>query len=108
MLKAGVGRVALSKWYLDCVTPGGDTAIVYAGRVALGSVTIPYLEILADTVAGSRVRWRRATSRIHVEQSGASIALGTESLPVSGRWTPRSDEIAATLFDDERGRIEWH
>jgi hypothetical protein len=55
------GRAAapvLYKWYLDCTTEDGEAAIVYVGRVTLGWLKVPYLELLWVGPGGLR-RWRR-------------------------------------------------
>lgn len=99
--------VALRKWYFDCVTASGDAAIVYAGRVALGPVTLPYMELMTATASRPPIRVRRVSGRARVTASGRELALNAAPLRVTGRWTSRHAPIDASLLDDARGRIAW-
>jgi hypothetical protein len=99
--------VTVRKWYLDCVTTAGDAAIVYAGRVTLGPMSVPYFELLTAPAGGPAARLRRVSGRARITAAGRELALEAAPLRVTGRWTPRHAPIDASLLDDARGRITW-
>lgn len=99
--------VALRKWYLDCVTTAGDAAILYAGRVALGPVTVPYFELMAAQASCPVSRLRRVSGRARVSFHEHACALDAARLGVTGHWTSRHASITVALLDDARGRIVW-
>ncbi len=100
-------RFALRKWYLDIVTPSGDAAVVYAGRVSVGVIAAPYFEVLVSQASGAGSRVRRVSGRARVTVADRGIALDATPFGVSGQWTPQRAAISVCLLDDERGRIEW-
>ncbi len=100
-------RFSLRKWYLDIVTPAGDAAVVYAGRVSVGAISAPYFELLVSPASGAGARVRRVSGRARVTVASQSIALDATSFGVRGQWTPQRAPISVRLLDDERGRIEW-
>ncbi len=100
-------RFGLTKWYLDCVTPAGDAAVAYAGRVDLGRLSVPYVEVLVSHATGSNTRWRCVTRRVEVGERSGAIVLAAAAPPIDGRWMPESAGLVATLLDDGKGRIDW-
>lgn len=100
-------RFALHKWYVDCVTRAGDAAIVYAGRVALGPIAVPYFELMTASASLPVARLRRVSGCARVTAAGPELTLDASPLGVTGRWTSRHSPISVTLLDDERGTIAW-
>ena len=100
--------IAVRKWYLDCVTATGDAAIVYAGRVTVGPIPVPYCELMTAPACGPPARLRRVSGRARVTTTGPDLALDVAPLRVTGSWTSRHAPISVTLFDDAPGRISWH
>lgn len=103
----GQVRFALRKWYLDCVTAGGDAAIVYSARVGVGPVSLPYFEIMNAPGSLPRPDQRRLSARPKITAAGHDLELDASPLGVTGQWTSRYPPITISLLDDERGKIVW-
>jgi hypothetical protein len=97
----------LSKWYLDCVTDSGDTAIAYAGLVRWGPVHLSYSSLLEST--GDRLR-NRHTLRPRAEPAvgRGSIRWAMDALKVSGEWQADSVELREKIFSSDAGSVDWH
>jgi hypothetical protein len=97
----------LSKWYLDCVGPNGDTFIGYSARLSWHGFSIRYSSILTyDTRHGVRslTSLRRAPSPHH--EDGA-IGWEVPRLGVCGSWEPLSSPIERRLYDDANATVIW-
>jgi hypothetical protein len=103
----GSVRFALRKWYLDCVTAAGDAAIVYAARVAVGPVSVPYFELMTAPASHPPTHLRRLSGRTLITAAGPDLKLDASSVGLTGHWTARYPPINISLLDDERGRITW-
>lgn len=103
----GPVRFALRKWYLDCVTAGGDAAIVYSARLAVGPVSVPYFEIMTAPPSLPHPHQRRLSGRARITTAGRDLELDASSVGLTGQWTSRYPPIAISLLDDERGKIAW-
>lgn len=96
----------LHKWYLDCTTEGGEAAIAYVGRVALGRLVVPYFELLA-VGPGARRRWRRLSARPTVTRVGEALELAAPKLGVRGRWEKATAALDVRLHEGPEGTIRW-
>ena len=75
----------LSKWYMDCVTDSGDTAIAYTGTADWGAVRLHYSSLLKT--AENRVEVRHSP-RPHAEPEiqGGRLHWHSRPLSVDGEW----------------------
>ena len=101
-------RFHLSKWYLDCVTDDGTTAILYWARLRWGILRIHYGAVL--THAPSHAPGDRHT--LHpgdppITDPDGSVRWSCPRLRVSGTWRRAATPAEQTLLDDDTGRIEW-
>ena len=96
----------LHKWYLDCTTDDGEAAIVYVGRVTLGGLRIPYVELLSLGPGGLR-RWRRLSSSPRVSRRGRALELDAPALGLHGRWEPATPALDVVLLEAPGGAIRW-
>jgi hypothetical protein len=96
----------LHKWYLDCTTEDGEAAIVYLGRVRLGWLKVPYLELLSLGPGGLR-RWRRLSSSPQLSRSGLALELDAPALGLGGRWEPATPALDVVLLEAPGGAIRW-
>lgn len=103
----GPVRLALRKWYLDCVTAAGDAAIVYSARVQVGPISVPYFEVMTAPASHPHPRQRRLSGRARITTAGRDLELDASSFGITGRWTSRYPVIDIVLLDDERGKIAW-
>jgi len=96
----------LSKWYLDCVSERGETAIVYTGALGWGNVRLHYSSVL-ETL-GERVETRH-TLREQNEPAAQDgwVRWRSEALAVDGEWAADSEPVRETVFESVEGSIEW-
>jgi hypothetical protein len=97
----------LSKWYLDCVTGGGDASIAYTGMVNWGPIRLHYSSLLEST--GEFVKAKhslRPQSEPKIDRS--SLRWRSGALKIDGEWQADSSEIRETIFASPAGSIEWH
>lgn len=100
-------RFRLRKWYLDCVTEEGETAIVYVGRVSYGWLRVSYAERIVVSPGTPPTRMRRLSGRAVVRSDRTEVTLAAPVLGAAGRWVPGVPALAATLLDSADGEIEW-
>jgi hypothetical protein len=100
-------RFALRKWYLDCVTTTGAAAIVYAGRVTMGPIALPYFELMAASASCPITGLRRVSGGARVTLEDRGLTLDASALGVTGQWNSRHPSICISLLDDEHGTIMW-
>lgn len=98
----------LSKWYFDCVTDCGDTAIMYRASVKWGLLNLNYAASLYIPAKGKSMSLY--TLRPGTVPSIADSAINWECprLNTSGIWRTRSPDIQCRLLDEPIGRIHWH
>jgi hypothetical protein len=98
----------LSKWYMDCVTEGGDAAVLYWASLGLGPVRVRYGATLlrfADGTSAESVTLRPGRApRAHDDD----LRWACERLRVTGEWHRRTPAIERTLFEDRAGTVQWH
>ena len=103
----GPVRFALRKWYFDCVTADGGAAILYAARVAVGPVSVPYFEVMTAPASHSVTHQQRLSGRTRITSAGRDLELTMPSLGITGHWNSRYPPVCIQLLDDERGKITW-
>lgn len=97
----------LTKWYLDLVTPGGTALIVYAASLRWGALQVNYASTLLarpDEAALEETAW----SGVRLPRSADDgVTLRHDGLGLEGRWLATAPPVAATLLDDDAGRLRW-
>lgn len=94
---------ALSKWYLDCVAPGGDAIIVYAAELSWEGLAVRYASVLEHREGETRV----VTSLRRCEPPvlrGEEIAWASAPLAARGTWRALTAPIVRPLAEG----IAWH
>src|ERR1035437_8108010 len=98
----------LVKWYMDVVADDGSALFAYSARVRWGAVRVSVGSLCHLSAAG-------VVSEEHTLRPGRSpqfedgrLAWSCGHLGLSGEGVATSAPIQCTLFDDERGAIEWH
>lgn len=96
----------LEKWYLDCVTPGGDAFIGYAGTVAMGPLRMAYAARLVAPAGApaSELHGRHAAG---VAVDGGEVRLACPALGVAGRWRSACPAAEAVLYEGPGGSVSW-
>src|ERR1019366_9362358 len=98
----------LVKWYMDVVAEDGSALFAYSARVRWGAVRVSVASVCRMSAGGtvcdeSTVRPGRSPAF-----EGGRLAWASKGIGLSGEWITNSAPIERTLFEDERGAIEWH
>ena len=101
-------RPWLSKWYLDCMTRGGDCLVGYAGTVRLGPIRLPVTSALLGSTSGATTQlWRvMDSSRPERAQSG-DLRWSSGRLGIHGIWAAGGRPMHRVLHDSEAVTIIW-
>jgi hypothetical protein len=103
---SGGAPFALSKWYLDGVTEGGDAVVGYAAELTWGALAVRYASVLE--LCGDEARSR--TSLRHYEAPrvhDADVAWSASGLGVRGAWRALAAPAVRTLLATDDGRVDW-
>lgn len=105
---APTGGFSFTKWYLDGITPAGDTWIGYWTRLAWRGLAVAW-----HSVARSR-----STPALHESSSLAAVdppvwraghlVWQAPALGVTLEYQPTARSFARTLFRGPGGSVEWH
>ncbi len=94
------------KWYLDCVTDRGETAILYCADLAWRGVSASYSSVLlADDHA---INAQSSMRSYRLESSGDRISVEFPRLQVEGTWTTAAAPVQHTMYEDHRGSVLWN
>lgn len=106
-MSAETASFELAKWYLDCVSEGGDVFIAYAAEVRFRALSLRYTSTLVQR-AGSATRVE-ATLRSAPPPviDGGVLAWSAPALDVAGRWEALAPEARDTVLAQADGRVEW-
>jgi len=99
---------SLVKWYMDCVTEPGTTAILYCAEICWRSVKASYSSILlAD---GNTVSTQTSMTRHRLDSDSGAGKIDVEfpALDVIGTWTAATPPVQHTMFEDSRGSVLWN
>jgi hypothetical protein len=97
----------LTKWYLDCVAESGDAVILYVADLRWNALTVHYGSLL--TVLGGRVASTFSLRGGAIpEIRDGTIAINLPQLDVEGTWQGLRSSIQRTIFESERGSVDWH
>jgi hypothetical protein len=97
----------LRKWFLDCVTPGGEALIVYVAVLRWGLLRLGYsatLHCRAGVVAQSTRIGRPAAPSLAAD----CIDFADARLGVRGRWRGARQTEERVLWSSPRGDVRWH
>lgn len=102
------GRFALSKWYLDLVTPDGRALVAYWGEIAWRRAKLR-LESVLDGPPGCPAEARARVTREAGPREGEDgcIAWSSPGLGLEARWQPLAEPISRRLFAGPRGSLDW-
>jgi hypothetical protein len=96
----------LSKWYLDCVAPGGDTVVAYVAELGWGRIALRYASVLQHARGRSRVT-TSLRSPASPSSRGGAIAWSSRALAVRGTWQGMVPPHERTLLASQDGSVEW-
>lgn len=97
----------LSKWYLDCVAPNGDTFIGYHAAMKWKALAFNYSASITN-LKKQGPESRRSLKKIPPPQvDEAAIYWDSPSLNVKGKWTRGAKPFCQTLFESPEGLVSW-
>ncbi len=96
----------MSKWYLDCVTDSGDVSVAYSGTVEWGPLHLNYCSLLQSAGPEIAVRHTLRKQRQPAVEGG-SVLWNSKSLGVDALWQGGSHRLAARIYSNEEGFVDW-
>jgi hypothetical protein len=107
MPQVSAHQFSLTKWYMDCVTDLGETAIVYCADLRWHGVHAIYSNVLA-CIDGS-ITTCSSMSRCQLPSvSGDEIRVEFPRLRVAGTWSAAAPAVQCTVFEQPSGRVDWN
>jgi len=99
-------RFSLVKWYLDCVTECGDTAIVYCARLNWRGPAVAIASVL--TTHGSEVETRSSISGFRLTCNGGEIVAEHSRLQIAGNWRSEAVPVERVPYETSSGFVHWN
>ena len=103
---ASRGPFAVTKWYLDCVSADGRSAIAYATLLRWHRLSVEWFSLELDDGERPVRRWSTRHAALPRREDG-SILWGNRALGCALETEPLNPPFARTLFRDEEGAVEW-
>ncbi len=97
---------SLAKWYLDCVTDQGQTAIFYCADIRWHAVRASYSSLLLSD--GQTTTSRSAMTRSRLAADQQTISVNAPRLHFTGEWHAASSPIEHTVYSSPNGSIHWN
>lgn len=101
-------RFLLTKWYLDCITDGGDARIGYSAQLTAGLLKMRYASVLSASVARAPEVTTRLRGAALPVPHGDHLDWAVKGLRVTGRWTSSGQAPLQLELLDEPGALSWH
>jgi hypothetical protein len=106
-MSAKISSFFLTKWYLDCLKPDGDGAIVYVAELRWKTLRMRYASTL--TMAGGTVEVKASIRSCTLPEAEAGkIVLQLPHLGVEGVWEGLATPMEQEVFACEKGAIHWN
>lgn len=99
-------QFSLVKWYMDCVTGGGDTVILYCADLRWRGIHATYSSLLCAN--GPSVEARASMSRYRLSHDDGKIQVEFPRLAVSGIWKAESASFQQTVYESASGSVLWN
>lgn len=97
---------SLVKWYMDCVTDSGDTAILYCADLHWRGVHLAYSSVLS--VLGESVESHSSMARYRLSSSSDQILVEFPRLHISGKWKADAAPVQRTVYENASGSVLWN
>lgn len=97
---------SLVKWYMDCVTDQGDTAILYCADLHWRGLSLHYSNVL--TLTGQSVASHSSMARSSVTSRDGHIFVDCPALAATGAWQPAAPSVRHTVYQDAAGTVDWN
>ena len=97
---------SLVKWYLDCVTDDGQTAILYCADLRWRGLSLSYSSLLhAD---GQRAEQRSSMAPFRLQAEPQHIDVAFPRLHVAGSWQAAATPCQLTVYACAAGSVHWN
>lgn len=97
---------SLVKWYLDCVTEQGDTAILYCADLRWSRIRANYSSGLF--ALDGAVATQSSAARCELTGGEQQLEINLPGLGISGRWESRATPVRASIYREASGAVDWH
>jgi hypothetical protein len=97
---------SLVKWYMDCVTDSGETAILYCADLNWRGISASYSSVLLSD--GNTLTTQSSMKSHQLVASDQQIAVEFPRLKVNGTWNATAAPVQHTVFEDPRGSVLWN
>ena len=98
---------SLSKWYLDCITDGGDAFIGYSASLRWKALLLEYSSILVRRTTGEIQTRTTLQGATHPVVTGDSLRWDCPALKLEGKWQARRQPISCQVFRASETPVEW-
>ena len=98
----------LSKWYLDCVSDGGEVFIAYVASLRWQVLQLNYSSTLHRQCDGQTETNTSLRESPAPQVAGSSIEWSSSALNVTGTWTALAQPVQRVLLESEAGSLEWN
>ncbi|MGA1981892.1 MAG: hypothetical protein ABSG84_05420 [Acidobacteriaceae bacterium] len=97
----------LVKWYMDCVSETGETAILYCADLRWRGIHASYSSVLlAD---GNAITNRSSMKRYRLDANLERIVVEFPQLSINGTWkATAAPPVQQTMYQDFRGTVLWN
>jgi hypothetical protein len=96
----------LVKWYLDCVTDSGETAILYTADLRWHGIHGSFCSLLwTDGQAG---RTESSMRPSHLVRNDDQILATLPGLSVAGEWSATAAPVQHTMYEAASGSVVWN
>jgi hypothetical protein len=102
----GESSFTLTKWYMDCVTAAGETAILYSAVLGWRGLSLNYNSILMANAEGVASRASMAPARVGGDAE--RIEARAPRLGVEGCWSGRGGPFRAVVYEGDEGVVDWN
>jgi hypothetical protein len=99
-------RFSLVKWYMDCVTEQGETAILYCADLTWRGISASYSSVLLTDERA--VDTQSSMKRYRLISTDDRISVEFPRLQVQGTWTAAATPVQHTMYEDARGSVFWN
>jgi hypothetical protein len=97
----------LTKWYLDCVTELGDTAIIYCADVRWRRIHALVSSILVVRDESVHSRTSIAGGQMPTVD-GDIVTVDIRKLGVAGEWRSAANPVQRSILEDPSGSVYWN
>lgn len=98
---------SLTKWYMDCVTELGDTAIVYCADLRWRRIRAVFSSILTAHGASINSRTSMAGGQLPTVDDHI-VSVDLPALGISGKWKSAANPVQRSVFEDPSGSVYWN